>query len=72
MDILSGATPLMVDVRQTGSGPDIAPSVGAEWIDGDLFLVFGGGALSETELRVLLADVRRVTREDWDAATSFS
>jgi hypothetical protein len=46
--------------------------VGAERIDGDLFLVFGGGALSETELRVLLADVRRVTREDWDAATSFS
>jgi hypothetical protein len=24
MDILSGATPLMVDVRQTGSGPDSA------------------------------------------------
>jgi hypothetical protein len=63
-----------VTLRQASGMPskDIAPSVGAEWIDGDLFLVFGGGALSETELRVLLADVRRVTREDWDAATSFS
>jgi hypothetical protein len=27
MDILSGATPLMVDVRQIGSGPS-APSCG--------------------------------------------
>jgi hypothetical protein len=34
MDILSGAAPLIVDVRQTGSGPQL-PSRGAGGATGD-------------------------------------
>jgi hypothetical protein len=48
----------------------IAPSVGAEWIDGEVLVVLGGGALSEAELRAFLSNVRRVDRADWDAAVA--
>jgi hypothetical protein len=49
---------------------DIAPSVGAEWTDGDVFVVFGGGALSETEIRGLLGDLRRVSEDEWEIAAA--
>lgn len=49
---------------------DIAPSVGAMWTDGDVFIVFGGGALTEKELRGFLGDLRRVSRDDWEAAAT--
>jgi hypothetical protein len=49
---------------------DIAPSVGAMWTDGDVFVVFGGGALTEKELRGFLDGLRRVSRDDWEAAAA--
>jgi hypothetical protein len=49
---------------------DIAPSVGAEWVDGEVLVVLGGGALSEAELRAFLSNVRGVDRADWGAAVA--
>jgi hypothetical protein len=59
-------------LRQAPGVPskDIAPSVGAEWTDGDVFVAFGGGALSESELRGFLGDLRRVSRDDWETAAT--
>lgn len=48
----------------------IAPSVGAEWTDNDVFVSFGGAGLSEEQLRKLLAQVRRVTKQEWETATA--
>ncbi|HWC11621.1 MAG TPA: hypothetical protein VG455_10390 [Acidimicrobiales bacterium] len=49
---------------------NIPPSVGAEWMDGDVFMTFGGGALTEVTVRKLLPDLRRVSRTEWEAAVS--
>lgn len=59
-------------LRQHPGRPEegIAPSAGAEWIDDDVFVSFGGAGLAEPALRELLAQVQRVTREEWQAATA--
>lgn len=54
--------------HQGYSDDEIPPSVGAKWKDGDVFMSFGGAALTEVELREHLRYVRRVTREEWQAA----
>ncbi|MBW3537799.1 MAG: hypothetical protein KY395_08590 [Actinobacteria bacterium] len=57
-------------LRQHPGSPDdgIPPSVGAEWIDGDVFVSFSGGGLTEGQMRGLLSHVRRVTHSEWEAA----
>jgi len=61
-----------VILRQHPGRPEegIAPSVGAEWTDDEVFVSFGGGGLSDTALRELLGQVRRVTRAEWEAAAA--
>lgn len=55
--------------QHPGSSEDgIPPSVGAEWIDGEVFVSLSGGGLTEEQLRELLGHVRRVPRTEWEAA----
>lgn len=56
-------------LRQHPGRPEegIAPSVGAEWVDDDVFVSFGGPGLTEEVLRALLGQVRRATKAEWDA-----
>lgn len=78
---LSGASPevgkfdldgVAATLRQHPGRPEegIAPSVGAEWIDNGVFVSFGGPGLTEEALRELLLQVRRVTRQEWEAAVA--
>ena len=46
----------------------IAPSVGAEWTDGEVFISFGGPGLTEAETRDALTKIRRVTQAEWAEA----
>lgn len=57
-------------LRQHPGSPDdgIPPSVGAEWIDGDVFVSLSGGGLTEEQLRGLLNDITRVSRAEWETA----
>lgn len=48
----------------------IPKSVGAHWQDGETLISFGGGGLTEAELREHLAHVRRATRAEWEAAVA--
>lgn len=59
-------------LRQHPGRPEegIAPSVGAEWTDNDVFVTFGGSGLTEPALRQLLSGIRRATRTEWDAAVA--
>ena len=59
-----------VTLRQHPGRPEegIAPSVGAEWTDNEVFISFGGPGLTEPEVRDHLTRLRRVTREEWQAA----
>lgn len=61
-----------VTLRQHPGRPQegIAPSVGADWVDGDVFLSFGGAGLAEDGLRALLSQVRRSTPAEWSATAS--
>ena len=61
---------LAVTLRRGPGVPDddIPPSVGAEWMVGDVFLTFGGGNLTEADLRQHLSGLRQVPRAEWDAA----
>ena len=61
-----------VILRQHPGRPEegIAPSVGAEWTDDEVFVSFGGAGLTEPALRDHLSRLRRVTREEWEAATA--
>lgn len=63
---------LEATLRQHPGSPEngIPPSVGAEWVDGNFFLSFGGPGLTEEELRGHLSHVRRVTRAEWEAAVA--
>jgi hypothetical protein len=55
-------------LRQHPGRPEegIAPSVGAEWTDNGVFVSFGGPGITQEALHELLAQVRRVTRAEWD------
>lgn len=59
-------------LRQHPGRPEegIGPSVGAEWTDDGVFVSFGGPGLSDESLRGLLGQVRRVTREEWEAVAA--
>lgn len=59
-------------LRQHPGRPEegIAPSVGAEWTDDGVFVSFGGPGLDEPALREHLSRLRRVTQEEWEAATA--
>ena len=61
MDILSGATPLIADVRQTGSGPTIV--TGSEAIDGFYRESIERAAPAPELLAPLLIDGSRVGSE---------
>ncbi len=52
------------------SGPGEAAGAAAEWSEGGLIVTFGGGPLSEAELREFVTQVRRVSRADWDTAVA--
>lgn len=47
---------------------DIPPSVGAEWMVGDVFITFGGGGLTEADVRQHLSNLCQVSRVEWDTA----
>lgn len=49
---------------------EIPPSVMALWADGDRLIGFGGGGLSEEEVRSFLAHMDRVTRSEWNAVVN--
>lgn len=59
-----------VTLRQSPGDPsdDIPPSVMATWADGDRLISFGGGALSEEQVRSHLDQIQPVTRSEWNAA----
>ena len=61
-----------VTIRQHPGQPEegIAPSAGAEWTENEVFVSVGGPGLTEAVLRELLAQIRRVSREEWEAAVA--
>lgn len=61
-----------VTLRQHPGRPEegIAPSIGAEWTDNGVFVSFGGPGLDEPGLRDHLSRLRRVTPDEWEAATA--
>ena len=63
---------LTITLRQHPGRPEdgIAPSVGAEWTDGEVFISFGGPGLTEAELRDYLTKIRRVTQAEWAEAAA--
>ena len=47
---------------------DSPPAVMADWVDGEHLIGFGGGGLSEEQVRSHLKDLHRVTYSEWKDA----